>query len=99
MLISKNRARPYPSSYNFESTQDLTETLDFKGLKCPLPVLRTQKALRNFRIGAEVTVLATDPASTIDMAHFCATSGNELMSSTRDGDTFVFRIKKTNTTA
>lgn len=73
----------------------MTETLDFRGLQCPLPVLRTQKALRGLEIGTEVTVLATDPASTIDMPHFCATSGNVLVSATRDDDTFIFRIKKT----
>lgn len=76
----------------------MTETLDFKGLKCPLPVLRTQKALRDLEIGAEVTVLATDPASMIDMPHFCNTSGNELISATRGGDTFVFRIRKAHKT-
>lgn len=72
----------------------MTETLDFKGLQCPLPVLRTQKALRALEVGTEVTVLATDPASTIDMPHFCNTSGNELLSSIRDGDTFIFTIRK-----
>lgn len=72
----------------------LTKTLDMTGLKCPLPVLRTQKALRSLALGAEVEVLATDPASTIDMPHFCNTSGNELISATRDGETFIFRIRK-----
>lgn len=66
-----------------------------QGLKCPLPVLRTQKALRSLALGAEIEVLATDPASTIDMPHFCNTSGNELVSASRDGDIFVFRIRKT----
>lgn len=44
--------------------------------------------------GDEITVLATDPASTIDMPHFCNTSGNELVSATRDGDTFIYTLRK-----
>lgn len=44
--------------------------------------------------GDEITVLATDPASTIDMPHFCNTSGNALVSATQDGDTFIYTIRK-----
>lgn len=65
-----------------------------KGLKCPLPVLRTRKILRDLAIGTEIRVLATDPASTIDMPHFCNTSGNDLVSAERDGDTFIYTIRK-----
>ena len=72
----------------------MTTTLDMKGLKCPLPVLLTQKSLRSLALGAQITVLVTDPASTIDMPHFCNTSGNELLSATRDGEIFVFTISK-----
>lgn len=72
----------------------MTQTLDLKGLQCPLPVLRAQKALRSMSAGDEITVLATDPASTIDMPHFCNTSGNELVSATRDGDTFIYTLRK-----
>lgn len=72
----------------------MTRTLDLKGLQCPLPVLRAQKALRGMGAGEEIIVLATDPASTIDMPHFCNTSGNELISATRDGDTFIYTIRK-----
>lgn len=72
----------------------MTQTLDLKGLQCPLPVLRAQKALRSMEPGDEITVLATDPASTIDMPHFCNTSGNELVSATRDGDTFIYTLRK-----
>lgn len=76
----------------------MTTILDMKGLKCPLPVLRTQKALRSLALGAEITVLVTDPASTIDMPHFCNTSGNQLLSATRDGEVFLFKIRKASKT-
>lgn len=75
----------------------MTQTLDLKWLQCPLPVLRAQKALRSMSAGDEITVLATDPASTIDMPHFCNTSGNELVSATRDGDTFIYTLRKGDT--
>jgi tRNA 2-thiouridine synthesizing protein A len=49
--------------------------------------------------GEELVVLATDPASTIDMPHYCTTSGNELISSQRDGNTFIFTIRKMDRTS
>jgi tRNA 2-thiouridine synthesizing protein A len=73
----------------------VTPPIDLKGLKCPLPVLRTQKILRSLPLGSEITVLITDPASTIDMPHYCKTSGNELLSQNQDEGTFIFVIKKT----
>lgn len=73
-------------------TQD--KPIDLTGLKCPLPVLQAQKILRDMPPGAEITVHVTDPASTIDMPHFCNTAGHELLSSERQGEIFVFRIKK-----
>ncbi|MBW7837075.1 MAG: sulfurtransferase TusA family protein [Sphingomonadales bacterium] len=69
-------------------------TLDLSGLKCPLPVLKTAKALRGMAKGAELTVIASDPMAEIDMAHFCAEAGHHLLSVKRDGETLVFRIRR-----
>ena len=70
------------------------KTIDLTGLQCPLPVLRTQKILRDLPVGAQITVLATDPVSAVDMPHFCNTSGNELISSRREDYIFIFHIRK-----
>jgi len=55
------------------------QILDVRFYRCPLPVLRTRKALASLPSGALLTVLSTDPAARIDMAHFCATQGHELI--------------------
>ena len=55
------------------------QTLDAKGLNCPLPILKTKKMLTQVPAGGTLEVLATDPGSVADMASFCRTTGNELL--------------------
>lgn len=69
--------------------------LDTKGLNCPLPVLKTRRALRNVAVGETLTVEATDPASTIDFRHFCATSGHELVDWSEADGVFTYVIRRT----
>lgn len=71
------------------------ETLDARGYNCPIPVLKTRKALQGMGVGDTITVLATDPASSIDMPHFCNTTGHELVYSSSDDGVFTYIIKKT----
>jgi tRNA 2-thiouridine synthesizing protein A len=68
--------------------------LDVRFHRCPLPVLRTRKALSGLAAGAHLTVLATDPAAPIDMAHFCATEGHELLSAEEEAGVMRFRIRR-----
>jgi len=72
----------------------MTTVLDTKGLKCPLPVLRARKALKDVAAGGLLQVLATDPGAVKDFAHFCQTTGNELVETTQDGDVYCFLIRK-----
>lgn len=58
---------------------DIAETLDATGLLCPLPVLKARKRLKSLAPGAVLEVLADDPAAIIDIPHFCAESGHELL--------------------
>ena len=67
----------------------MNKILDAKGLNCPLPVLKTRKALRDVPLGDMLTVLTTDPASTIDVRHFCNVSGQELQFDTRFTDHYL----------
>jgi tRNA 2-thiouridine synthesizing protein A len=69
-------------------------TLDAKGLNCPLPILKTKKAIKDMAAGATLEVLSTDPGSMADMDAFCKQTGNELVESSQDGDTYKFLIKK-----
>lgn len=54
---------------------------DLRGLKCPLPVIRTRKRMRTLQPGSLLTVETTDPLATIDIPHFCHEDGHRLVSS------------------
>jgi tRNA 2-thiouridine synthesizing protein A len=68
--------------------------LDAKGLKCPLPVLKARKAMREVPDGDVLRVIATDPGAVKDFEHFCKTTGHVLVASRDEGGTFVFDIRK-----
>ena len=70
------------------------QTLDTKGLNCPLPILRAKKALQGMSPGATLEVLATDPGAVKDFAHFCETTGCELVESGREGEVLRFLLRK-----
>ena len=69
--------------------------LDAKCLKCPLPVIKTRMVLNKMAVGEVVTVLATDPASNIDIRHLCNITGNELVDASKEDGVLTFVIRKT----
>ncbi len=71
------------------------QVLDTKGLKCPLPVLKAKRALKNVPVGEILTVVATDPASTIDFRHFCMVSGHEMVEWSEADGVFTYVIRRT----
>ncbi len=71
------------------------QVLDAKGLNCPLPILRAKKALKDMPTGAVLQIIATDPGAVKDFEAFCRTTGNELLSSKTEGNTYTFEIKHT----
>ncbi len=73
---------------------ETTQTLDARGLNCPLPILRTKKSLNALQSGDTLKVIATDPGSVKDMASFCSQTGNELVSASQSGDDYEFLIRK-----
>ena len=48
---------------------------DFTGLKCPLPVLKAKRELKNLKKGDQIIFISDDPASPIDFSHFCKNEG------------------------
>jgi tRNA 2-thiouridine synthesizing protein A len=73
----------------------MTETvLDLGGLKCPLPALKTRKALTRLQPGDELVVECTDPLSSIDIPNLLRETGDQLLDSQQAEDRFVFRIRK-----
>ena len=75
----------------------LVTVLDAKGLVCPLPVLRARKAMKSLRPGEILEIHATDPASRLDVPHFCDATGNELVETRTEGEVLIFRIRKSDT--
>ena len=73
----------------------MTEPLvDARGLICPLPVLRTRKALKALPVGGTLRLLATDPASESDVRAFCEQAGHELLEFERDGEVLRYRLRR-----
>ncbi|CDN49784.1 sulfurtransferase TusA family protein [Neorhizobium galegae] len=66
---------------------------DLRGLKCPLPVLKTRRRLKGMPSGTELTIETTDPLAGIDIPHFCNQEGHELVRSekTETGHRFLIR--------
>jgi len=76
------------------SKVDFDKELDARGLSCPLPILKTKKALNDLTSGQVLKVVATDPGSIKDMAAFANQTGNPLLSSAEEGKDYVFFLKK-----
>ena len=70
------------------------DTLDARGLRCPLPVLKARKRLKGMAGGARLRVIADDPAAVIDMPHFCSEQGHTLEEQGQEDDALVFVIRK-----
>jgi tRNA 2-thiouridine synthesizing protein A len=68
--------------------------LDLSGLKCPLPALKTRKALQRLASGERLTVICTDPLAAIDIPNLVRETGDVLEEQTTDGATLVFRLLK-----
>jgi tRNA 2-thiouridine synthesizing protein A len=73
----------------------MDRVLDAKGLKCPLPVIKTRMALNKMAVGEVVTVLATDLASKIDIRHLCNFTSNELMEASEEDGVLTYVIRRT----
>ncbi len=69
-------------------------TLDLTGLKCPLPVLRTRKALKALSAGDRLEVLCSDPLSVIDIPNLIRETGDRVELIERAEQRIVFMIEK-----
>jgi tRNA 2-thiouridine synthesizing protein A len=68
--------------------------LDLRGLRCPQPVLRAKKELREIPIGGILVLECTDPLTMIDVPHFTNQTGQTLSAQQREGDLYIFKIVK-----
>ena len=72
----------------------MNNALDARGLLCPLPVLKARKRLMALAHGEVLQVTTDDPAAIIDIPHFCAEAGHELINQTEDGEAMIWDIRK-----
>ena len=79
---------------DMESTLPHDRELDARGLNCPLPILRTKKALNEMQTGAVLRVLATDPASIKDFQAFSKQTGNALLEHSEAEGVFQFYLRR-----
>ena len=75
-------------------TVQTTQTIDARGLSCPMPIVKTAQAIRSVASGDLIEVLATDPGSVKDFAAWIRTTGNELVEQTTDDGVFRFVIRR-----
>jgi tRNA 2-thiouridine synthesizing protein A len=70
------------------------EVLDCSGLNCPMPIVKTKKALGQMDVGTTLKMISTDPGSVNDMKAWAKKTGQELLEHAEEDDKFVFYIKK-----
>ena len=68
--------------------------LDARGLSCPLPILKTKKALNDLTSGQVLKVVSTDPGSVKDMQAFADQTGNTLLSTAEQSGEYIFFMQK-----
>ena len=75
-------------------SQTIAQTLDLKGLSCPLPIVKTAQAMKTLLSGDLVDVFATDPGSVADFAAWAKSTGNALVESGETGGVYRYVIRK-----
>jgi len=76
------------------ATTAIDRELDARGLLCPMPIVKTAKAMKELAPGAVLKLLSTDRGSITDVPAWAETTGNELLEWHEEGDALVFLIRK-----
>jgi len=77
------------------SELNVTKTLDTSGLSCPMPVVKTKKAMKDLEIGEILEMISTDPGSIPDMEAWARQTKHDLVESHDEGSSYRFLIRKT----
>ncbi|KSU63221.1 hypothetical protein AS034_02905 [[Bacillus] enclensis] len=70
------------------------KVLDAKGLACPMPIVKTRKAIKEIESGQILEVQTTDKGAKSDLTAWAKSGGHELVDSKEENDVFTFWIKK-----
>ena len=73
---------------------EISQSIDARGLSCPMPIVKTAQAIKLLPSGAALELLATDAGSVKDVAAWCRATGNELIEQTSDGAVYRFVIRQ-----
>ncbi|MHB1132849.1 MAG: sulfurtransferase TusA family protein [Chloroflexota bacterium] len=74
---------------------DFNQELDCSGLACPMPIVKTKRAIDGMQIGQVLKMVSTDPGSVSDMDAWTAKTGHELVAHEEQGQKHVFYVRKT----
>ncbi|MCS6896540.1 MAG: sulfurtransferase TusA family protein [Nitrospira sp.] len=70
------------------------QVLDCTGLLCPLPMVKTTKAIKQLQVGQVLKLIATDPGSQSDIAAWSRQTGNEILAQSEENGKFIFYIRR-----
>jgi tRNA 2-thiouridine synthesizing protein A len=70
------------------------QVLDCSGMACPMPILKTKKAVDALQIGQVLKMIATDAGSVSDMTAWTSKTGHQLVAQEKEGDKFIFYVKR-----
>jgi tRNA 2-thiouridine synthesizing protein A len=76
------------------TTYEIAQTLDLKGLPCPIPVVRVGKAIKSIDVGQILEALATDPGVMMDIPAWCKSTGHEIVELIRNDGVFRFVLRR-----
>ena len=76
------------------TTLKADKTLDCTGMLCPVPVIKTSKAIKELQVGQVLQMVATAPGAPADMEAWSRQTGTELLDSHKEGDKFVFYFRR-----
>jgi tRNA 2-thiouridine synthesizing protein A len=70
------------------------KVLDTSGMLCPVPVIKTSKAIKEIQVGQVLQMISTDPGAPPDMAAWARQTGNELLDSHQEGSKYIFYFRR-----
>jgi tRNA 2-thiouridine synthesizing protein A len=77
-----------------EATISPDQVLDCSGLNCPMPVIKTSKAIKQIEVGQILKVISTDSGSEPDMEAWSRQTGHELLDSHRENGSYIFFFRR-----
>ncbi len=76
------------------TTLKADKILDCSGMLCPVPVIKTSKAIKELQIGQVLQMIATDPGAPADMEAWSRQTGNELLDSHQEDGKYIFYLRR-----